>query len=157
MPGPAPGVVVLTGAQVDAQPIFSPAAFARMNWAMPPGNAQAWHNRTGSTPLVALATGDRVRLQFGVSPAGGRVRVVVNDFSAVLNLRADQPGEKTLALTTTHPHGRYTALPNFAEGLYVHTRLLSDRFGPMAEISYSYAQQQLQPEANTTVWLYEKR
>lgn len=142
--------------------------------------AQAQRNHL---PLINITSGgDQVQLRFLQTPRGGKARVTINDLSQVIDLRAgpikevarqtppktsrlraklnERPtealGEKVITFSTAQPHGKYTSVPNFLPGIYVHTSKRTVRGQPFAEISYKYTHQEGVQEAATTVRLYEE-
>lgn len=116
----------------------------------------AFAHDTASGPLIAVVIADHLRLHVPRSPAGGRMRITVNDATETIDRAALADADTVFEWSAAQPHGRFTRLPSFTPGFYVQTRLHHQAGRPVAELNYRYAHQEGAPEAATTVRLYEE-
>lgn len=119
------------------------------------GQPVIFQNEPADTPLTAIVYGNQLSLRLRHSPTGGQVRVTVNDTSETFDL-STLPAEPNYEWSAEKPHGSYTRIPSFTQGLHVQTRLLKTAGEPVAELSYRYAHQDGNPEAGTVVRLYRE-
>lgn len=153
--------VVLASAELDGQPLFSPAEMAAAGWQPVVGtfakaHPGAWqHADPFAPPLTTEAEGGRLELSLWHSSTAGKIRVEVNDLADELDLRSMVPSLQTFSFSTANPHGRHTYVPVFVPGLCVQT-VLPHPGGSTAEIRYHFAHQEGLPEAGTIIRLYRE-
>jgi len=111
-------------------------------------------SRERSAPWTAMLVGDEIRLRLRQSPAGGRVRVRINDFVDTVDLYASAEKEIELRFSVAQPHGRFTVLPAFSPGQHVQTFIARTDDGASGIVDYPYIQQDGKPEENTLISAY---
>jgi hypothetical protein len=150
--------VDLLDATVDDNPVFAPEDLTASGWTDAKDPNSGFRAISGNHPgtMIAVVTGNVLRLDLLKSPQGGKVRVTINDASEVIDLHANEAGKYAIVFTSGRPYGRWTTMPCFLPGLYVETTVNHRPIGDTADVAYSFAQQDGILENATTLRIYQE-
>jgi len=129
---------LISEATIDGGPIFTPESLKATN------------------VLSKLVEGRRLHLRLRPERRDGLVRVSVNEMTKVFDLREATTESRDITFSDSTPYGKHTFIPNFSPGVFVTTELHRSHGKTIAQVAYRYAQQDENPEEDTTIRIFNK-